>query len=128
MEGIIKRMNDNIAETERKIEATQIEIEQISRKFKADPNMMVINFENLVSEVREVQNKKKMRSFLKSFIEKITVFYDKDKSEHKLVVHMKQSIIGNVKEFVLPSKKNLKRIIMPVQYDTPLLNNHVTVE
>lgn len=128
IDGVIDRMNEHIRVTEDKIEKINVEIEQLTNSFKVNPNQVVMNFEHIASEIKELQNKKKMRAFLQSFIEKITVFYDKNKAEHKLVVHMKKSIIGDDKQFVLPSKKNRKRTKTPVLHNTPLLNNHVTVE
>ena len=126
VDGVIDRMNAHIKETERKIEQVDIDIER--RSNKVDPSVIVMDLQNIASEIEELNEKQKMKSFLKSFIEKIMVFYNKDKREHTLVVHMKKSIIGDVHELVLPSKKNRKMTRKTGLVGTPQQNKSITVE
>lgn len=80
----------------------------MSNEFQIGRNVLNHNFGNIAYEFWEIsKNDMKVREFLQTFIEKITVFYDKDKAEHTLVVHVKKTVLQKQQELRLSLKKKV---------------------
>ena len=106
---IIKNMNDFINDTREKIEQVKIEIGALSNDYAFLDRTRAFSFDRPNKCLyKPFEDKHKNKRNLEEIIRRIDVYYDADRSEHKLVVNMKVPIIGEVKELHLKSKKPQK--------------------
>lgn len=103
---IIKNMNDFINDTREKIEQVKIEINVLSNDYNFLDRTRAFSFgRSNKCLYKPFEDKHKNKRNLEEIIRRIDVYYDADRSEHRLVVNMKVPIIGEVKELHLKSKK-----------------------
>ena len=132
-EKTINRVSENIQKIECKIEQVDIKIREVNQSLNMDSNVIKINFESIVKEIQLIQKKTEMHEFMTSLIEKITVYYDAEKAEHRLVIKMKKNIIGHEHILIVPQKKTKGFRVGYLNHlrllgKTPLRENRVTVE
>ena len=104
--GILVNLRQALNETEAKIEQSKIRIDE----FQNEKNILEMtrkvdfNPQRLNVDIDE----KKIQSYLKTFVNRIDVSYDKDTSEHELVIRFKARLINDRKDVTVNLKKNRK--------------------
>ena len=106
IDKILERMHAQMKTIEENIEQTSCKIEQLVNDFEMDQNVINVDFGNAAYEMLQIaRSETDTKELLESFIKRIDVFYDQKKSEHKLVVHVKKTVLNNDYKVQLLSKK-----------------------
>lgn len=113
-ERIAKKVLENLhlvlRQTESQLEQCKIQIQDMQNRDNIDNILKTtrpVKYDLQMVEMPPIKNET-LQPYVKNFVDKIDVFYDKNKSEHKLIIRFKLPLINGKNELTLDLKKNRK--------------------
>lgn len=107
---VLENLNSSLRNTESQIEQCKIQIKSLHSKDEIGDLLKSSRLVKPNLQIVEMPSKhmEKLHPRFKSMIERIDVFYDKDKNEHKLIVRFKLPLVDGQNDLTLDLKKNRK--------------------